>query len=336
MVGQYRLAQSSPAPKGWVSQYILGLVIVIFCLVGGMIVTEHTLGQLAGDLRAANVASCTGAGSPGCRADYPATVSSVHSDANLLVLSTSFRADTAQTDECFGSDCSDTVGLRSSGLSELRVGQRVTINAANGRIYTIAANNSSWPTYDYPGVTALDHTANFIAAVYLDAFGVAWLVAYVFLTLRYRTWRVVSTTMRRGLSVATAIAIVGSVVSFAAFGLGGPQGLVLLATGLLILGGAGLLSRRHPEARQPAGFTANIQWRSAYNRAGTDAIYVLCALPMVLFVNVALRLAHDEGTIIGPVIAGLIGIAITAFIEWRVHRSLHRAPGRRTAATSPL
>lgn len=336
MVGQYRLAQSSPAPKGWVSQYILGLVVVIFCFVGGMIVTDHTLGQLAGDLRAANVASCTGAGSPGCRADYPATVTSVHSDTNLLVLSTSFRADTARADECFGSDCSDTVGLRRSGLNELRVGQRVRINAAKGRIYTIAANGSILPTYDYPGVSALDHTADFIAAVYLDAFAIAWLLAYVFLTLRYRVWRVVSTTVRRSLRVAAAIAVVGSVVSFVAFGLGGPQSLILLATGLLILGGAGLLSRRHPEARQSAGFTANIQWRPAYNRAGADAIYVLCALPMVLFVNVALRLAHDDGMIIGPVIAGLIGIAITALIEWRVHRSLHRAPRRRMAATSPL
>lgn len=335
MAAQTRLERSSPVPKGWVSQYILGLAVVIACLVGGMIATDHTLGQLAGDLRAANVASCTGAGSPGCRADYPATVTSVHSDSNLLVLSTSFRAETAQTDECLGSDCSDTVGLRSSGLSELRAGQRVTINAAKGRIYTVAANDSSWPTYDYPGVSALDHTANFIAAVYLDAFGVAWLVAYVFLTLRYRTWHVVSTTVRRSLSMATAIAIVGSIVSFVAFGLGGPQRLILLATGLLILGGAGLLSRRHPEARQPAGFTASIRWRSAYNRAGKDAIYVLCALPMVIFVNVALRLAHDDGTIIGPVIAGLIGVAITAFIEWRVHRSLHRAPKRRMAASSP-
>jgi hypothetical protein len=254
---------------------------------------------------------------------------------NLLVLRTSFLADTAQTDQCFGSDCSDTVGLRSADLSELYVGQRVTINAANGRIYTVAAGDSSWPTYDAPSISALDHTADFLASVYLDAFGVAWLVAYVFLTLRYRVWRVVSTRVRRSLSGATAIAIAGSIVSFAAFGLGGPQSLILLATGLLILGGAGLLSRRHPEIQQPAGFTASTQWRSAYNRAGADAIYVLCALPMVIFVSVALQLAHD-GTIIGSVIAVLIGITITAFVEWRVHRSLHRAPKRRMATASPV
>lgn len=336
MAAQNRLTRSSSVPKGWVSQYILGLAVVIACLAGGMIATDHSLGQLAGDLRAADLTSCTGAASPGCRADYPATVTSVHSDSNLLVIGTSFLAETAQTDECFGSHCIDAVGLRNSGLSELRVGQHVTINAGKGRIYTVTANDSSWPTYDSPSISALGHTANFIAAVYLDAFGAAWLVAYVFLTLRYRTWRAVSTAVRRSLTGATAVAIAGSIVSFAAFGLGGPQSLILLATGLLILGGSGLLSRRHPEARQPGEFTVSIRWRSAYDRAGADAIYVLGALPMVILVNVALRLAHDDGTVAGPVIAGLIGISSTAFIEWRVHRSLHRAHKRRMAATAPL
>lgn len=159
MAAQTRPARSTAAPTGWVSQYILGLAVVIASLVGGMIATDHTLGQLAGDLRAAHVASCTGARSPGCRANYPATVTSVHSGSNLLVLSTRFRADTAKTDYCLDGGCSDKVGLRSSGLSKLRVGQHVTINAANGRIYTVAANDSSWSTYDDPGIAALDHTA---------------------------------------------------------------------------------------------------------------------------------------------------------------------------------
>lgn len=316
--------RSVPVPRGWLTQYVVGGAVVIGLMIGGLIATYNAVGHLADAIRGASVATCAGAPATGCRAVYPATILEVqHGDSTRLVLRTSFLADTARTDECFGSDCRDAVQLRRSDGKELQLGQHVTINAGKGRIYTVSANGSTWRTYDNPGIAWLDAASSLTWTLYLDAFAISWLAAYLFLVLRFGVVRIAARTLRRHVTMLTVVAAIGSVLSFVVFAQDGPRWVVLLAAGLLIAAGAGLLVRRHPETRQPE-FVAHNRWQSAYERALSDAFYVLCAFALSLGLAVAFLFAHDDGNMVAALISALIGIGVTAFIEYRLHRQLNK------------
>ena len=318
-------------PVGWFAQYVIGSAIVIGLFVGGLITTMHTVGNLADEVRAATVASCGAQVDAGCRADYGAEVLDVHhgSNSTRMSLRTSFLSDTNADDQCFGQHCLDVVRLRSGDGTTLTQGSRVTIDAGARRIYQVRSAATVWPTYDNPSLSLLSTSAGLVWALYLDAFAVSWLVAYIFMTLAARIGRVTVATIRRGLNIVTVISAVGSIITFVAFANGAARGLVLLGTGLLLTASAGAIARRHPAVQHEIDFQPNQHWRAAANRSVVAAVYVLVAFPLPIAVSVALLLLHDDATFLGPVIAILIGAAGAAVLVYRTHRSLtkdKRAP----------
>lgn len=321
-----------PVPRGWVPQFLVGTAVLLALLIGGLIATDHAVGKLVGDLRAGALSGCTGRAAADCRATYPATVVGVrHGDTTRVALATDFLADTAQDDQCFGTKCFDTVRLRDSDGGDLQKGDQATINAGKGRIYSITATDgTTWSTYDSPEISLLNTASSLIWTLYLDAFAVSWLAAYLFMVLALRVWRITATTFRRGLNIVTITATLGSIITFVAYVLGGVQSFVLLAVGLLLSAGAGALARRHPETQvSSAKFVPNSHWRKAMQRGLTDGFYLLAAFPLPLGLAVAFLLAHDEGMSVGPFIAAAVGIAAAAFLVSRMRRKLNGSPGTR-------
>lgn len=326
-----------PVPRGWVPQYLIGSVIVIGLFIGGLFATDHAVGKLVDDLRAAALPSCTGTASPGCRASYPAAVTGVkHGDSTRVDLATSFLADTSARDECFGRRCLDTVRLRSSDGGSLGAGDQVTIAAGHGRILTITAYGETWSTFDDPSISLLNTASSMIWTLYLDAFAVTWLAGYVFMTLSFRVWRIAGSAFRRGLNVVTIASVLGSILTFIAFAFNGARLFVILAAGLLISAGAGALARRHPETRPGPNFVGGKHWRTAMERALIDGCYVLAAFPLPLGLAVAFLLAHDDGLSVGPFIAAIVGVAGAVVIVWRLRRKVASRPRPLTPAGHPI
>jgi hypothetical protein len=321
-------ARTAPVPRGWVAKYLLGTAVLVGLFIGALISSDRAVGQLVADIRAANVASCASTPQPQCRADYPAVLTDVteHSDSTEVLIRTRFLATTDPTDECFDHECSDEVHVRTSDGHRIHGGQHATISAGNGRIFTIRTDTTSVRTYDDPSISALNSAANLTWTLYLDGFAATWLVAYLFLTLNMRLWRVTATAIRRGLNFVSVASLLGSIVTFIGYAYGGPQPLIVIAVGLLISAAAASFARRHPETQQPvAEFVADKHWTAAVNRSLLASLYVLGGFPLPLFVAVALGLAHDKASWVSPLIATLIGVVLAAFIVWRIHRRVRRS-----------
>jgi hypothetical protein len=315
--------RSAPVPRGWVAGYLLGSLVVIGFVVGGLIATDHAVGQLADDIRAANVSSCAGSPQPQCRADYAGVLTDVFhgSDSTDVLIRTRFLATTDPNADCLDNECSDEVKVRTGDGKQLRRLQHVTISAGAGRVYMISVDGDSIRTFDNPSISVLNTASSLTWALWILAFGISWLTAYLFMTLGFRLWHVTSTTVRRGVNIVTLASLIGSLATFLAFAFGGAQALVVLAAGLLITAGAGALARHHPEFQQPvAEFVPDAHWRSAVNRSVLTACYVIFAIPLPLGIAVAFLLAHDNGGWVSPLLAALIGVALTVLIFWRVQR----------------
>ena len=141
----------------------------------------------------------------------------------------------------------------------------------------------------------------------------------------------------------TAAQVLFGVVSVAlliGFAVGGPVGLVIL--GLVALAGfvSSHVARRHvTRASRPyAAMTtsgptpdelafANRHWGSLI-----AALYLLAAFPVPIGIDVTLRLIHDGYNPAGALIPAVIGVALGAFLVFKVDQSTRRRQRARPGA----
>ncbi len=319
---------------GFVLKYLIGAVIVTGGLIASSIATGRTLANLVDT--AQGVPACSAVAGPGCVASYPATaeqqLASSDSSNVTVVLHSSFLADTDQRDECFGAACIDYVPVAGDVAGRLRYPEPVRITAGDGRVMTITAPAGTITTQDAPGVSVLDIVADLIGGLYLVVLLALFAGGYVVLAIRTAIWRVHVVRWLRAVTALQVLTGVLSLAGFIGFAVGGSTGLVIVAVVLLAAFISAHVARLH--ARPPAMLPTS--GPTPRERAFADrhwgpllaACYVLAAFPVPLGVDVALRLLHDGYSTVAAVIAATVGLALAAFLVYRLDRSAR--PRRRS------
>jgi hypothetical protein len=313
-------------PTGWLAKYLLGSAVVLIVFVGGLISTTHAAGNLADEIRLANLGSCGATRDSSCLADHPATILAVQhgSPSTRAVVHTSVLAVGDAGNECFRSDCRDVVRLRSADGASLHVGQQLTIRVGKGRIIRLQTGTAMLPTFDNPSISAFSTASTLVWTLYLDAFAVAWLTAYLFLTLDVRPWRIAIGSVRRMLNITGILGFLGAAVTLLALAFHGSAILLGLAIGLLLTSLAALAARGHPEVRDPLEFQGQRGWAVPLRRSVARAIIVLVVFPLPLCVAVSLLLLHDSPSLVKPIIAIAIGIVGAAVLLYFTLRSMRK------------
>jgi hypothetical protein len=329
---------TSTLPPGFVLRYIIGAVIVAGGLIASSIATGHVLATLVSTAK--GIPACGAAPGPNCLADYPATVEQKQQSSDssnvTLVLHTSFLSDTNDSDECFGTACVDLVPISNSASGQLYPPENVRIRAGDGRVVSILTANGSITTQDAPGVAVLDTVADLVGVLYLFALTALFAGGYVVLAISTNLWRIHPIRWLRAVTAAQVLFGVVSVALLIGFAVGGPVGLVIL--GVVALAGfiSSHVARRHvTRASRPyAAMTtsgptpgelafANRHWGSLI-----AALYLLAAFPVPIGIDVTLRLIHDGYNTAGALIPAVIGVALGAFLVFKVDQSMRRSSAR--------
>jgi hypothetical protein len=328
---------TSSVPPAYLVRYFIGLVIVVGGLIASSILTGHQLANLVSTAK--GIPACGAAPGPNCLTVYPATVEQLlqSSDSSnvTVVLHSSFLASTDDRDECFGTACIDYVPVSGGAAGRLSAPEQASITAGDGRVVSIATADGSITTQDSPGVSILQTLADLVGALYLTVLLTLFGGGYLVLAIRIGIWRI---HPLRWLRAVTATQILTGVLSLAAligFALRNSAGLAILAVVALVGFAGSHLARRHarrPPAMVPSGGPTQRDVAFADRHWGSliAAFYLLAAFPVPIGISVALLLIHD-GDSIGGVIAAVVGIALGAFIVFRLYRSVHRAPAARRA-----
>ena len=325
-------------PPAYLVRYFIGLVIVVGGLIASSILTGHQLANFVSTAK--SIPACGAAPGPNCLTVYPATVEQLlqSSDSSnvTVVLHSSFLVSTDDRDECFGTACIDYVPVTGGAAGRLSAPEQASITAGDGRVVSIATANGSITTQDSPGVSILQTLADLVGALYLTTLLALFGGGYLVLAIRIGIWRI---HPLRWLRAVTATQILTGVLSLAAligFALRNSTGLAILAVVALVAFAGSYLARHHATrapAMVPTGGPTQRDVAFADRHWGSlvAAMYLLAAFGVPLGISVALLLIHD-GHSIGGVIAAVVGIALGAFLVFRLNRSVHRASGARPGA----
>jgi hypothetical protein len=324
---------------GTVLRYLLGATIVVGGLIASAVLTAHQTSRLASDIHAERLRTCTATLSSSCLATYRATalqqVSASSSSATVLLRSP-FSAFTDDRDECFGTSCIDFVRIPRKDAALLQYPEAVRIIAGDGRVVRITAGGTQFTTLDaITSSTVLSVVSDLVTGLYLLAVCAAFTAGYVVLAIRSGIWKLHPVRWIRGLTLVQVLSGVASVAFFVGFAAGNTVGFGIAAFAFLALFFVAHVARRHHrQATVPLtdGATAReVAFADRHEGPMMIALYLLCAFPVWLGIDVCLLLIGSGSSVPGSLVAAVLGIALAGFFIYKMRRSMQRAGGARRA-----
>lgn len=318
-------------------RYLLGATIVFGGLIASAVLTAHQTSRLASDIHAENLRPCGATLSSSCLAGYQATAVqqvSASSSAATVLLRSPFSAFTDDRDECFGTACIDFVRIPRKDAALLHYPEAAQISAGDGRLVRITAGGTQFTTLDaITSSTVLGVASDLVTGLYLLAVCTAFAGAYVVLAVRSGIWKLHPVHWIRGLTAFQVLSGAASVAFFIGFAAGNSAGLAVAAFAFLGAFFAAHLARRHhPPAAVPltGGATAReVAFADRHEGPLMIAMYLLCAFPAWIGIDVCLLLIGSGTSVPGSLIAAVLGIALAGFFIYKMRRTTQRpAAGR--------